>query len=176
MLQIMVGLVINSKAERARIAHIKHFMSEMLGYAQIQGTRPKTLAYGLADSPVGQLAWILEKFKEWVDPAARLPEDAVSRDRILTNVSLYWFTNTAGTAANLYYETLHDPEAKKRKVRNEVPTGVAVFVQDVTIRRWAEAENNVVHWSEFDHGGHFPALEAPAALVDDARKFFRKVR
>src|SRR5450755_898493 len=140
----------------------------------IQGTRPKTLAYGLTDSPVGQLAWIVEKFKEWTDPSAALPEDAVGRDHILTNISLYWFTGTAGSSANLYYETLHDPNGKKRKARNMVPTGVAVSsTQDVTIRRWAERENNIVHWSELPRGGHFAALEVPELLVADLRTFFR---
>jgi epoxide hydrolase len=175
-IQIMVGLIVMSKAERARLARFKHFNDEMRGYDHIQATRPKTLAYGLTDSPVGQLAWIVEKFKEWVDPAAALPEDAISRDHILTNVSLYWFSGTAGSSANLYYETLHDPTAKKRKVRNKVPTGVALsLTQDVTIRRWAERENNIVHWTEFDHGGHFAALEVPELLVDDMREFFRKI-
>jgi epoxide hydrolase len=177
MMQIMVGLVVMSKAERVRLARFKHFNDEMRGYDHIQATRPKTLAYGLTDSPVGQLAWIVEKFKEWVDPAAALPEDAISRDHILTNVSLYWFTGTAGSSANLYYETLHDPAIKKRKVRNEVPTGVALsLTQDVTIRHWAEIENNIVHWTEFDHGGHFAALEVPELLVDDIRKFLRELR
>ena len=176
-IQIMVGLVVMSKAERVRLARFKHFREEMMGYMHIQATRPKTLAYGLTDSPVGQLAWIVEKFKEWVDPAAALPEDAVSRDHILTNASLYWFTGTAGSSANLYYETLHDPAAKDRKARNTVPTGVAVsLTQDVTIRSWAERENNIVHWAEFDHGGHFAALEIPELLVDDMQKFFRKIR
>jgi epoxide hydrolase len=143
----------------------------------IQATRPKTLAYGLTDSPIGQLAWIVEKFKEWVDPAAARPEDAIDRDHILTNVSLIWFTATAGSSANLYYETLHDPLANKRKRRNSVPTGVAVsLTQDVTIRRWAERENNIVHWTEFEHGGHFAALEAPEFLIRDIRQFFRQVR
>jgi epoxide hydrolase len=176
-IQIMVGLVVMSKAERARLARFKHFNDEMRGYDHIQATRPKTLAYGLIDSPVGQLAWIVEKFKEWVDPAAALPEDAISRDHILTNISLYWFSGTAGSSANLYYEALHDPNAKKRKVRNKVPTGVALsLTQDVTIRRWAERENNIVHWTEFDHGGHFAALEVPKLLVHDMREFFRKIR
>ena len=109
------------------MALFKHYRDDMMGYVHIQGTRPKTLAYGLTDSPVGQLAWIVEKFKEWTDPAAALPEDAVDRDRLLTNVSLYWFTGTAGSSANLYYEALHDPTGRKRKHRNTVPTGVAVF-------------------------------------------------
>src|SRR5262249_19812098 len=107
--QILFGLVVFTKAERQRLALFKRYRDDMMGYAQIQGTRPTSLAYGHTDSPVGQLAWIVEKFKEWIDPAARLPEDAVDRDRILTNVSLYWFTAAAGSAANLYYEALHAP-------------------------------------------------------------------
>jgi epoxide hydrolase len=175
--QIMVGLLVMSKAERARLARFKHFNDEMRGYDHIQATRPKTLAYGLTDSPIGQLAWIVEKFKEWVDPAAALPEDAISRDHILTNISLYWFTGTAGSSANLYYETLHDPTARKRKLRNRVPTSVYVSsTQDVTIRRWAESENNIVRWTEFDHCGHFAALEGPASFARDVREFFRSLR
>ena len=107
--------------------------------------------------------------------AAPIPAQ-ISRDRMLTNVSLYWFTGTAGSSANLYYETLHDPAAKKRTPRNTVPTGVALsLTQDVTIRRWAARENNIVHWSEFERGGHFAALEVPELLVADMRKFFRLV-
>jgi pimeloyl-ACP methyl ester carboxylesterase len=158
------------------LARFKHFRDEMMGYSQIQSTRPKTLAYGLVDSPVGHLAWTIEKFKEWVDPAAALPEDAISRDHLLANVSLNWFSGTAGSSANLYYETLHDPDGKGRKKRNMVPTGVALsLTQDVTIRRWADRENNIVHWTEFAHGGHFAALEVPGLLVDDVRAFFRKL-
>src|SRR5450432_936940 len=177
MAQILTGLVVFSKTERQRLARFKHWHAEMRGYLEIQSTRPKTPAYGLTDSPVGQLAWIVEKFKEWTDPAAERPEDAIDRDHILTNVSLYWFTGTAGSSANVYYETVHDPTAKKRKSRNMVPTAVAISAtQDVTIRRWAERENNVVHWTELAHGGHFAALEVPQLLVDDMRKFFRELR
>jgi pimeloyl-ACP methyl ester carboxylesterase len=177
LLQILLGLLFFSKAERERFARFKHYRDDMMGYAHIQGTRPKTLAYGLTDSPVGQLAWIVEKFKEWVDPAAALPEVAIDRERILTDASIYWFTRTAGSSANLYYESFHDPDAKRRPARNPVPTGVAVsLTQDVTIRRWAERENNIVHWTELRHGGHFAALEVPDALVEDVRKFFRTVR
>jgi pimeloyl-ACP methyl ester carboxylesterase len=177
LLQILIGLVFFSKAERKRLARFKHFRNEMMGYMQIQSTRPKTLAYGLTDSPAGQLAWIVEKFKEWTDPAANLPENAVKRDRILTNVSVHWFNRTAGSSANQYYETLHDADAKKKKLRNMVPTGVAVsLTQDVAIRRWAERDNNIVHWTELDRGGHFAALEVPELLVEDLRKFFRSLR
>ena len=177
MLQVLMGLIFFNKAERERLARFKHYRDDMMGYAQIQGTRPKTLAYGLNDSPVGHLAWIVEKFKEWVDPHAALPEDAVDRDRILTNVSLNWFTRSAGSSANLYYETFHDPDAKHRRPRSSVPTGVAVsLAQDVTIRSWAERENNIVQWTELDHGGHFASLEVPDLLVADIRKFFRQLR
>ena len=94
-----------TEAEQQRLARMQQFQDDMMGYSQIQGTRPQTLAYGLTDSPAGQLAWIAEKFKEWTDPSAELPEDAVDRDHLLTNVSIYWFTATAGSSAAHYYES-----------------------------------------------------------------------
>jgi hypothetical protein len=101
----------------------------------------------------------VERFQEWTDPAAELPEDAVDRDHLLTDVSVYWFANTAGSSANLYYEANHDPSAFAPKAPG-APTGVAVFIShDVAIRRLAERDHNIVHWSEFDRGGHFPAME-----------------
>jgi pimeloyl-ACP methyl ester carboxylesterase len=164
-------------AEQERLARFKTFEQEMMGYASLQGTRPQTLAYALADSPAGQLAWIVEKFKEWTDPSADLPEDAVDRDHMLTDVSLYWFTNSAGSAANLYYETFHDPSMFAPRERGTVPTGVAVSTtQDIAIRRFAERDHNIVHWTEFDRGGHFAAMEAPDFLVNDLRAFFRTLR
>ena len=86
------------------MGRLKHFQDDMTGYVHIQGIRPQTLAYGLTDSPAGKLAWVVEKFKEWSDPATELPTDAVGRNRLLTDVSVYWFTATAGSPANLYYE------------------------------------------------------------------------
>jgi epoxide hydrolase len=166
-----------SDAEQERLARMRRFQEEMSGYSQIQSTRPQTLAYGLTDSPVGQLAWIVEKFKEWTDPAAELPEDAVDRDHLLTNVSVYWFTRTAGSSAGHYYDVGHDPSAWEPAPRGTVPTGVAVsLTQDVAVRRLAERDHNVVHWSEFDRGGHFAAMENPEFLVGDVRAFFRKLR
>jgi epoxide hydrolase len=148
-----------------------------MGYSHIQGTRPQTIAYALNDSPAGQLAWIVEKFKEWTDPSAELPEDAVDRDHLLTNVSIYWFTGTAGSSANSYYETYHDPSMFAPVERGTVPTGVAVsLTQDVAIRRIAERVHNVVQWSEFEPGGHFAAMEAPEFLVGDVRRLFRRLR
>ena len=164
-----------TEAERARLANLEYMKTEQSGYAMIQITRPQTLAHGLHDSPVGQLAWIVEKFKEWTDPAAELPEDAVDRDLLLTNVMLYWLTGTAGSSANSYYETAH-AGAWAASEPSTVPTGIAVFPTDVSIRRTVELEHTVVHWSEFGRGGHFAAMEAPDLLVDDVREFFSKLR
>jgi epoxide hydrolase len=164
-------------AEQERMARFKHFQEEQMGYIHVQGTRPQTVAHGLTDSPAGLLAWIVEKFKEWSDAAVELPEDAVNRDQLLTNVSLYWFTATAGTSANLYYETYHDPSMRAPGERGPTPTGVAVALNgDVAIRRLAERDHNIVHWSEFDRGGHFFAMEAPDLLIGDVRAFFRSLR
>ncbi|MEO3801621.1 epoxide hydrolase family protein [Nonomuraea sp. B1E8] len=144
------------------------------GYAIIQATRPQTVAFGLHDSPAAQLAWIAEKFKEWTDPAHDLPEDAVDLDQMLTDVTIYWLTRTAASSARLYKEG--SAQWGMPVERSEVPHGVAVFPGDAGIRRVAEREHNVIHWSEFGRGGHFAAMEAPDLLVDDVRAFFRKVR
>jgi pimeloyl-ACP methyl ester carboxylesterase len=159
-----------SAAERERLQRLANFMSDGNGYFQIQATRPQTLAYGLADSPAGQLAWIVEKFKEWTNSSHELPEDAVARDDILTDVSIYWFTGTAGSSADVvYYESMHSADWP---TPSRVPTAVAVFAEDIAIRRYAEQLNNIVHWSDFDEGGHFAALETPGPFVDDIRAFF----
>jgi epoxide hydrolase len=143
------------------------------GYFEVQATRPQTLAYALTDSPVGQLAWIVERFKEWAH-AADVPEDAVDRDQLLTNVMLYWLTGTANSSARLYYENVHAGSWGQQP--GTTPTGVAVFAEDYAIRRYGERGNNIVHWSEFDRGGHFAAMEAPDLLVGDVREFFRPLR
>ena len=158
-------------SEKARVERIAEFMSEEFGYAHIQSTRPQTVAYGLTDSPVGQLGWIVDKFQSFTHSAE--PEDAVDRDRMLTNVMLYWLTRTAGSSANIYYEGKHAGEWPEPSA---VPTGVALFAEDISIRRYAEQNNNIVHWSEFDRGGHFAALEAPDLLIGDVREFFRRFR
>jgi pimeloyl-ACP methyl ester carboxylesterase len=167
-----------SDAERKRLQTGADFRADGVGFAAIQSTRPQTLAYALVDSPVGQLAWIVEKFKEWSD-STDLPEDAIQRDRILTNVSIYWFTGTAGSSARLYYETARAGTGwSARVVKSDVPTGVAVFPREIApaIRSYAEATNNIVHWSEFNRGGHFAAMEEPDLLVQDLRAFFRDLR
>ncbi|MFD7520564.1 epoxide hydrolase family protein [Streptomyces niveus] len=162
--------------DRARLDQLMVAEPEMSGYARIQGTRPQTLAYGLTDSPVGQLAWIVEKFMEWTD-STRRPEDAVPRDRLLTNVMLYWLTATAGSSARHYWEAAH-PSRPPRGGRLPTPTGVAVFAADQArpVRRIAERDNVIVHWSEFDRGGHFAAMEEPDLFAGDVRAFFRRFR
>ena len=155
-----------TEAERGRLAAMKEWQQRSGAYLQVQGTRPQTIGQSLVDSPAGLLAWIVEKFQEWTDPAAKLPEDAVDRDRILTDVSIYWFTATADSAAHTYYERFNDPSMWMPRERSTVPTAVAVFTTDLSIRPFANKVNNVVHWSEFDRGGHFAALEAPRSPHD----------
>jgi pimeloyl-ACP methyl ester carboxylesterase len=162
--------------ERGRVARIERFMGDQFGYAQIQSTRPQTLSYGLTDSPVGQLAWIVEKFAEWTDADHPLPEQAVERDHLLTDVMIYWLTATAGSSANVYWEGAHDPAGWTPVPSSGVPTGVAVFGQDISIRRYAEAGHHITHWSDFTVGGHFAAMETPDLLVGDVRAFFATVR
>ncbi|HEX5158581.1 MAG TPA: alpha/beta fold hydrolase [Ktedonobacterales bacterium] len=161
-------------AEKQRLERINRFLSDGNAYFQVQATRPQTLAYGLTDSPVGQLAWIVEKFKEWTYPSENLPEQAIDRDLMLTDVMLYWLTKTAGSSAQTYFENMHASNWGQQP--GTTPTGVAVFAEDVAIRRYAEQANNIVQWSEFDRGGHFAAMEAPDLLVGDIRQFFRSLR
>ncbi|KAB2340777.1 epoxide hydrolase family protein [Actinomadura rudentiformis] len=164
-----------SEVEKERMARLKTWKDDGSAYFQVHATRPQTLAHGLTDSPVGQLAWIVEKFKEWTFPTEALPEEALDRDRMLTNVMFYWLTDTFGSAANLYYENMHSGGDWSQE-RPTTPVGVAVFAEDIAIRRYAEYGNNVVHWSDFERGGHFAAMEVPDLFTEDVRAFFRKVR
>ena len=142
------------------------------GYLKIQQTRPQTLAYGLTDSPAGQLAWNTELFAGFGGEGA----DHLDRDRFLTHVSIFWFTATAGSSAREYYEDAKSG-AGYREVPNETPTGVSVFPYDfISVRAFAERSNNIVHWSQFVRGGHFAASDAPDLLIEDLRTFFRRFR
>jgi microsomal epoxide hydrolase len=165
-----------TEREAAGMERAKDYLTTGSGYVAIQSTRPQTLAYGLVDSPVGLLSWIAEKFWAWTDNDGRI-EDAVPRDELLTNVSIYWFTKTGGSSARLYYESLGSGAVRVPSTP-KVPLGVANFPMEIISarRRWVERENNLTHWSELDRGGHFAALEEPDLLVDDVRAFFRKVR
>lgn len=136
------------------------------------GDRPQTLAYALTDSPIGHLAWIAEKFKEWTD-SQNGPEDAVDRDQLLTNVMLYWLTGTAGSAARIYYKRAHADYAGPATCGIERADCGRRFPAEnfITLRHLAERTNNIVRWTSFDRGGHFAAMEQPQLLVDDIRVF-----
>ena len=142
------------------------------GYVKIHQTRPQTLAYGLTDSPAGQLAWNSELFMGFGGENV----GNVDRDRFLTHVTIFWVTATAGASARQYYEDARTG-AGYREVPNDTPTGVSVFPNDFrSVRTFAERSNNIVHWSTFDRGGHFAASDAPDLLVGDLREFFRRFR
>jgi epoxide hydrolase len=160
--------------ERDRVRRIEAFMREEYGYIAIQSTRPQTLAYGLTDSPAGQLAWIMDKFREWTHPREALPERVVDRDWLLTNATIWWLTGTAGSAAYVGYA--QEAAWGAPKANSGVPTAAIVFAHDVGIRRYAETENTITRWTDVDRGGHFAALEEPVALVADIRAFFRDHR
>ncbi|MFD7654253.1 epoxide hydrolase family protein [Actinosynnema sp. NPDC059797] len=153
-----------SEEDRARLDRIRGVMRQRPGYQVLQATRPQTVAYALTDSPVGQLAWIAEKFTEWADPASAIPVD-----RVLTNVALHWFAGTAGSSARLSRES-----GFGARLPCPAPLGVAVFAHDIVlpVRALAERSHRVERWSEFPRGGHFPALEVPELFADDVREFF----
>ena len=141
------------------------FSRDGSGYLAIQNSRPQTIGYGLADSPLLQLAWIAEKVHEWTD----LPID---RDQLLTTVSLYWFTGSGATAAHTLYEQAHSSDWGPPPA---VPQGFAVFGADETVRKLVPAPVGA-HWTDFPRGRHFPAMEAPAQLAADLRAFFGPLR
>lgn len=158
-------------AEAEAVARVQYYQDWDSGYAKLQGTRPQTLGYGLADSPAGQAAWIYEKLQAWTDNQGS-PEDALTRDEILDAISLYWFTNSAASSARLYWESAN--AFKPRRL--ELPVGVSVFPHEIfrASRRWAERSYpNLVHWNELDVGGHFAAFEQPGLFVDELRACFR---
>ncbi|MFE9202420.1 epoxide hydrolase family protein [Micromonospora sp. NPDC007230] len=165
----------------ARLGKLAYFDAEVSGYMKVQSTRPQTIGYALTDSPVGQLAWIVEKFYEFTD-STDAPEDAVDRDLMLTNVMLYWLTGTAASAANLFYEAreymreVFTPGTAPAPV--PVPIGVAVFQPDFApVRSLALRDYPTIsHWSEFPRGGHFATMEQPSAMVTDLRAFARSLR
>ncbi|MGI9591641.1 MAG: epoxide hydrolase family protein [Myxococcota bacterium] len=159
----------------AMFVSFQHYVAEESGYAQIQGTKPQTLGYALHDSPVGQLAWIAEKFRSWTDCDGVI-ENAISRDDLLTNVSVYWFTGTGGSSARFYREQRVGGGLEVRP-KLEAPLGVASFPKEVVRapRAWIETKFDVRHWTDMPKGGHFAAMEQPELLVEDIRAFFRSL-
>ncbi|MFC9895968.1 hypothetical protein ACFVMC_19950 [Nocardia sp. NPDC127579] len=142
-------------------------------YAAVQAGHPQTLAVGLHDSPAGLLAWLVDLYRRYTDPSIELPEQALGRDAMLTMVSIYWLTATFASSIRLYKES----ESWGGPAKNSgVPTGCALFPGDLSIRTLAEQQHSIVHWKEYDRGGHFAALEAPDLLTADVREFFRGLR
>ncbi|TRC92797.1 epoxide hydrolase [Mesorhizobium sp. WSM4303] len=146
-------------------------------YAQIQGTKPLTLAYALTDSPVGLAAWIAEKFRAWSDCDGDV-ERIFTMDALLTDISLYWFSNTIEASLRLYKENRLRPLSFEGAERIIPPLGVALFPRELSMppRSWVERVFDVSRWTIMPKGGHFAAMEQPALLADDIRAFFRPMR
>ena len=159
-----------TEAEQQRLEGLKANRREDFGYLGIQTTRPQSIAYGLTDSPVAQLTWIVEKVREWTDPTKELPEDAVDLDQLLTLVSVYWFGRGGAGAAHFLYEAAHAAAAWGQT--HDRPQGFVAFGEEPLIRRILDPENALPYWNEHPRGGHFPAMEAPDVLVADLRAFF----
>ena len=156
--------------EREALVRLGWYRDKDNGYARIQSTRPQTIGYGLTDSPVGQMAWIVEKFHGWADCDGH-PENIFSKDQLLDNVMLYWLTASAASSARLYWHSFDE----QNRPEVHVPTGCSLFKQEIfrPSRRWAETRfKNISYWNEIDKGGHFAAMEQPELFVDELRNCF----
>ena len=174
-----------SSEEILRLERMKAYKKEGTAYLEIQSTRPQTVAYSLSDSPVAQLAWIIEKYKEWTDEEKALPEDAMNIDQILTNVSLYWFNKIGASSADALYENMSmafnwggsdSSEGSNQWTPPKVPSSVSMFGKDADeslLKKLVSISGEPDHYVFHDQGGHFPAMEVPDLLVDDLRKVFR---
>jgi pimeloyl-ACP methyl ester carboxylesterase len=162
-------------AEQAAIEAAADFSEELSGYFKEQATRPQTIGYSLADSPVGQATWIYEKFQAWTDNKGNA-EDALSLDEMLDDISLYWFTNTAASSARIYWQ---NKPATYSAGRIELPMAATIFPREIyrAPKAWAEALwPNLIYWNEVDKGGHFAAFEQPQLFAGELRKAFRSAR
>jgi pimeloyl-ACP methyl ester carboxylesterase len=162
--------------EQAALGSMARYAEWESGYSQQQSTRPQTVGYGLNDSPVGQCAWVVEKFSAWSD-CDEDPVAAFGEDRLLDNVMLYWLPAAATSSARLYWESLRRFVGEDTVV--QVPTGASIFPKEIirSPRAWAaRTYPNLQYWHEMAHGGHFAAFEEPAAFIDEVRSFFRLVR
>lgn len=168
--------------EQAYIARFQWYQAKDSGYSTQHATRPQTIGYGLADSPVGQMTWIVEKFHGWTDcghePGGQSmgghPENALSKDHMLDTVMMYWLTNSAASSARLYWHSFRDFSA----AQIDIPTGCSLFPNEIMrlSPRWAAARyKNIVYWNELDVGGHFAAFEQPALFVAEVRACFAKM-
>lgn len=164
----------STDAERDALAAFDYYRRWDSGYSKQQGTRPQTIGYGLVDSPVALLSWIVEKFWSWTDCDGH-PENALTRDELLDNVMVYWVTGTGASSARLYWEAM---AAFRDSGRVELPTGIASFPKEIgrSPRSWCEPNYNITQWTTMPRGGHFAAFEQPELFIDDARTFFASLR
>jgi epoxide hydrolase len=160
-------------AQREQLTAAFAGLDDRNGYITIQRSRPKTLGYALNDSPIGQLAWIAEKVNAWTNPNKAGIGDAVDIDQFLTNVSVHWFGGGGAASANAMWESFR---AMGWTPPSATPRGVAVFNADPLVRQLFDPQHQVPHWTEYTEGGHFPAMEEPAILAEDLRKFFGGIR
>ncbi len=167
-----------TEAEKKYLEEVRQWAREETGYIQIQGTRPQTLAFALSDSPAGLAAWIAEKFHVWTDHDGNF-ENAIDRDHLLANISLYWFTGAIGSSFWPYYDRLHGPWPIPDGKTVDIPTGYAAFPREIRRPPRSIAERtytDIRQWTEMKKGGHFAAMEQPAALAGDIQSFFRPLR
>lgn len=166
-----------SEDEEAYLARVARWREAEGAYVAIQATKPQTLSYGLTDSPIGLAAWLLEKFKGWSD-CEIAPEEAIPRDDLLTNIMIYWLTNTINSSLRLYAEARSAPLHLRSGERVLPPCGIVRLPRELPMppREWAERAFNLVHWTTLPKGGHFAAMEQPRLLAEDIRTFFRPLR
>ena len=164
--------------EQSYFENVAIWLKEETGYQWIQGTKPQTLAFSLTDSPAGLAAWITEKFRTWSDCGGDI-ENAISRDRLLANISLYWFTGAIGSSFWPYYARIHGNWPIPPGGTIGVPTGYCAFPKEIVQAPRSIAETvytNIRRWTPMPRGGHFAAMEQPEALADEIRAFFRPLR
>ena len=156
-----------------------NFATEGNGYFQIQATKPQTLSYGLNDSPVGLLAWLIEKRRSWSDCEGNI-ENCFSKDDLINTTMIYWLSESFGTSARYYYEAVHNPwqPSHDRHPMVESATGFTIFEGDVIFRpkEWMKKEHNIQYWNVAKTGGHFATMEKPEFLTKEIRKFFSSYR
>ena len=166
-----------SEAEQRYVHALQQWSRQEGAYASIQATKPQTLAYGLNDLPVGLAAWISEKFRTWSDCDGEI-ERRFSKDELLTDIMIYWVTETIHSSMRTYYENAHLSSPLETGQHIEVPAGFALFPKEISLppREWAERTLRIERWTQMPRGGHFAALEEPELLVEDLRAFFRPLR
>lgn len=167
-----------TEKEQLALADMGAYAEKGAGYSKQQSTCPQTLGYGLADSPIGQMAWVVEKFHGWTDcevDGQSHPENVLTKDELLDNVMMYWLNNAAASSARLYWESFNNPSMDPIAM----PVGVSIFPRELFrgSRRWAEKRySNIIYWNELERGGHFAALEQPQQFLAEVRDCFRLLR